>query len=279
MQIALIQVNRIPCSKDFFFGLGGSYNSIHLTQDSWGKGVGNITTNTGSNSNGNAEGTGAPFDNNSQSLAPEIQIGYFKHFINHPNYLYGFKLSYQYLNSTATNPNLYIPQVGTETSQTGVVSPLFGWVNVDAVQVTTKHQINLLGFLGESFGNKFFYLGVGPTIVNLKSQNYYSIGYAQFEGATVNVTGLVSYSTPSLWLFGGAAQLGMTYFITPSLFIDANYTYAITGSHTVNHSQSYAYISSLGSTVYNSTGNLYTKNTLRIKNQSVAITINKVFDV
>ncbi len=262
-----------------FLGLGASYNSIHLTQNSWGKGVGNITTNTGSNSNGVAEGTGAPFENNSQSLAPEIQIGYVKHFANHQNYLYGFKFSYQYLNSNATNPNLYIPQVGTITSQTGVTSPLYGWVNVDAVEVTTTHQFNLLGFIGETLGNKYFYFGVGPTLTNLTSRNYYSIGYAQFEGATVNVTGLISYSTPSLWLLGGAAQLGMTYYISPTWFIDASYTYSISASTTVNHQQSYAYTSSLGSTIYNSSGMLFTKNTLRIKNQTIGITLNKMLDV
>ena len=44
-----------------FLGLGAGYNSINLTQNSWGLCVSNILTSTGGNSNGIAEGNGAPF--------------------------------------------------------------------------------------------------------------------------------------------------------------------------------------------------------------------------
>lgn len=266
--------------EGLFFGLGTDYNSINLTQYSWGKGVGNITTSTGANSNGVAEGTGAPFKNTTHTFAPEIQAGYFRHFPCYQNYLYGVKFTYQFLGSTAVNPNLYIPQVGTTTSATtGAVSPLYGWVNVDQVQVTTNHQLALLAFVGQSFGNKYVYLGAGPAAFNIQSRNYYSIGYAQFNGDTINATGLISYSTPSLWLPGGAAQVGMTYFFDPSWFIDVSYTYAVSASRTVNHTQGYTNSSSVGTTAYISAGNLYTRNTVRVNNQSVRLTINKVLDV
>ena len=261
-----------------FLGLGASYNSINITQNSWGKGISNIQTSTGANSNGIAQGNGAPFHNLTNTLAPEIQAGYFKHFTGTEN-LYGLKFSYQYLGSTATNSNLYIPQLGTMVSNTGATSSLFGYVNADSVQVTTSHELTLLAFIGRSFGNKYVYLGAGPALFKLKSKNYYSIGYAEFEGATVNVTGLVSYSSPSIWAWGGAAQLGMTYFINPTWFIDASYTYAITGNNTTNHEQAFANSSSLGTTRYSTSGTLFTKDTLQVNNQALTLAINKVFDV
>lgn len=262
----------------FFLGLGGSYNSIDITQNSWGKGISNIQTNTGANSNGVAQGTGAPFHNTVNRFAPEVQAGYFKH-LNDTQNLYGVKFSYQYLGSTATNANLYIPQLGTMTSNTGSTSSLFGYVNADSVQVTTNHELMLLGFVGRSFGNKYFYLGAGPSLFNLKSKNYYSIGYAEYEGATVDVTGLVSYASPSIWAWGGAAQLGMTYFINPSLFIDASYTYAVTGENTTTHQQAFSNSSSLGSTHYTTSGTLLTKDTLSVSTQAVSLALNKVFDL
>lgn len=263
--------------EGFFAGLGGNYNSLNITQNSWGKGISNIQTNTGVNSNGVAEGSGAPFRNINNTLAPDIQIGYFKHY-GCAQDLYGFKFSYQYLNSTSTNSNLYIPQLGQMTSSTGETGALFGYVNADSVQVMTSHQLMLLAFVGRSFGSAYVYLGAGPTLFNLKSKNYYSIGYAEDEGVTINVTGLVSYSSPSMWLWGAAAQLGMTYFFDPSWFVDASYTYALTGSRTTNHEQAFTNSSSVGTTDYTTSGTLFTKDTLSVRNQSLTLTINKVFD-
>lgn len=262
-----------------FLGLGANYNFIDITQNSWGLGVSNIVTSTGGNSNGVAQGTGAPFNHTANRLSPEIQAGYFKQ-VTGTQQVYGLKFSYQYLGSTATNSNLYIPQLGQMTSSTGTTSALFGYVNADSVQVTTNHELTLLAFIGRSFdNNKYVYIGAGPSLFNLQSKNYYSIGYAEYEGATVNVTGLVSYSSPSIWACGGAAQLGMTYFISPTWFVDASYTYTRTGNHTSPHEQAFSNASSLGSTHYTTSGTLSTRDTLRVSNQAFTLAINKVFDL
>lgn len=261
-----------------FVGLGTSYNSTNITQNSWGLGISNIITNTGADSNGIAQGTGAPFHNTTTTFAPEIQAGYFKHITGTPN-LYGIKFSYQYLGSTATNSNLYIPQLGTSTSSTGVTSSLFGYVNADSVQVTSNHELTLLAFIGRAFSNKYVYLGAGPLLYNLQSKNYYSIGYADFDGTTIDVTGLVSYSSPSIWAWGGAAQLGMTYFISPTWFIDASYTYSIIGNNTARHEQTFTNMSSSGTTTFTTSGTLFTRDTLSVRTQAVTLSINKVFDL
>jgi len=262
----------------FFLGLGADFNSINLTQNSWGEGISNIQTTTGSVSNGIAEGTGAPFHPIINSLSPSFQAGYFKNIAGTPN-LIGVKFFYQYLNATATDTNLYIPQVGSTTSAvTGATSALFGYVNATSVQPTINQEMALLLFGGFSIGNTSFYLGAGPSLMNLKSRNLYSIGYADFEGATIDVTGLVSYSSPSFWSWGATAQLGATYFFNPCWFIDLAYTYTLTGSHTTKHQQTFANRSDLGTTVYATSGTLYTKDTMSVKNQSVMISINKVLN-
>lgn len=262
----------------FFIGVGASYNSLNLTQDSWGKGVSNIRTNTGANSNGVAEGTGAPFNVVNNILSPSLQAGYFKHLCDSPTIL-GVKFLYQYLNSTTTNYNLFIPQLGQTTSAvTGITSPLYGWVNANSVQSSATHEVTFLFLGGRSFGNASFYLGLGPSLINLKSQNYYSIGYADYEGATINVTGLVSYSSPSIWALGGTVQLGASYTFNPCWFLDLSYTYTFTGNNTTNHQQPFYNASSIGSTTYTTSGTIYTKQTLSLKNQTIMLTINRVFN-
>ncbi len=263
----------------FYLGLGPSYNTVNLTQNSWGKGVSNIQTSTGANSNGVAQGNGAPFHHIDDVLAPSLQVGYFKHIADTPNLL-GVKFFYQYLDTTATNSNLFIPQLGQTTSAiTGVTSPLYGYVNGNSVQATTNQEVALLVYAGRSFGNASIYVGAGPSLVNLKSKNFYSIGYANFEGTTLNVTGLVSYSSPSFWAWGGTMQMGATYFYTPSWFVDMSYTYTLTSSRTVNHQQTFANTSNFAGTTYTTSGTLYTKDTLSVKNQTLMLTINKVFNL
>lgn len=261
----------------FFFGVGAGFNSINLTQNSWGKGISNIVTNTGANSNGVAEGDGVPFHNITNTLSPSFQVGYFKHMADTPN-LWGVKFFYQYLDATATNSHLFIPQLGESTSvSTGVTSSLYGYVDGTSIQPKTNQDMTLLLFTGRSFGNASFYIGAGPSLVNIKSQNYDSIGYAVFNGATVNVTGLVNYSTPSIWTWGGTAQIGATYFFMPSFFLDLSYTYTATRDYTVNHQQNFTNTSSISTTNYTTSGTLYTRNTMSVKNQTLMLSINKVF--
>ena len=136
-----------------------------------------------------------------------------------------------------------------------------------------------MAFIGRSFGNKYFYLGAGPSLFNLQSNNYYSIGYTAYQASTIDVTGLVSYSSPSIWAWGGAAQLGMTYFISPTWFIDASYTYAITGNNTTLHEQAFSNSQISDFVSYFTSGTLFTKDTLSVSAQALTVAINKVFDI
>jgi opacity protein-like surface antigen len=268
-----------PTMNDgFFVGLGANLNSLNITQNSFGLGISNIATSTGANSNGVASGNGAPFNNISNSIAPGLQFGYLKHIGGTPN-LFGFKFSYEYIGSTMPNNDLFIPQIGQTTSAvTGVTSPLFGYVTAASIQPTINHELNLLALFGHSFGNASIYVGAGPALVNMKSGNYNSIGYAIVDGATVNVTGLVNYHTPSVWTWGGTAQLGANYFFSPTWFMDLSYSYTVTGTRTFNYQQNFVNNSTIAGLAYTTSGTLYTKNKISIQNQAVMLSFNKLFD-
>ena len=52
--------------------------------------------------------------------------------------------------------------------------------------------------------------------------------------AIVDQSGAPQDFSSSSWLIGGAAIVGVTYFLTPTWFLDLNYTYAATAGHTAN---------------------------------------------
>lgn len=266
-------------SQGFFLGLGGNYNALNMNQNAEGLGLSNITVNSVLTSRGAARGKAAPFKSTSLNLSPEIQAGYLKSF--NSDMFYGLKFTYQYLGLTTTIRDLYLPQTGLSTNvSTSNVNPMFGYAIADSVEITVDHDMNLFAMIGKMFGNKHFYLGAGPSLISIKSTNYNSIGYANIDGETLNVTGLVSYNTPTIWALGGAAQIGMSYFIDSSWFIDASYTYSIAGTRTSRYEQSFTNTSLAGSDTLDTSGILATKDTFKSTNlQSINLSINKIFDI
>lgn len=272
------QVDASPQDlQGVYFGLGVNYSSLNLTQNSWGLGISDLYTNSVFTSRGIADGNAAPFKNNALIFSPEIQVGFFKN-INPITY-WGVKFTYQYLNSTATNRDLYLPQTGVlATANPPGTSAMFGYAIADSVETTINHDLKLLFSIGQTICNQYLYMGVGPTLINLKSKNYNSIGYAIVDGVPLNVTGLVNYGSPNIWAWGGAAQIGMNYFINPCWFIDSSYTYSMTGSKTSPHEQTFANTSIIAGNTIFTTGILATEDTFkRVTSQTINISINKYF--
>ncbi|KTD60361.1 hypothetical protein Lsai_0111 [Legionella sainthelensi] len=266
-----------PNPHGFFIGVGGNYNSLRIQQDSWGLGISSLYIDGVYNSTGIAQGNAAPFKNTSQNLSPEVQAGYLRNY--NESVYYGIKFTYQYLGAVATNRDLYLPQIGVLTSSSGTKSPMFGYAIADSVETTINHDMNLFALIGKQFGNKSIYLGAGPSLISLQSQNYNSIGYAIVNGETLNVTGLVNYGSPTMWAWGGAAQIGMYYFITPSWFIDASYTFSALEGRISRHEQSFANTSTMNGDNLLTTGILATKDTFKTTLlQSVNVSINRMFD-
>lgn len=272
-------MGAVPNPQGFFIGLGGNYSSFNYTQNSWGLGISNLYTNSVLTSRGVAQGNAAPFHTTNSTFSPEVQAGYLKNFT--PDAYFGFKFSYQYLGLVVTNRDLYLPQSGVLTSFNPTsTSTMFGYAIADSVETSINHSMNLLAMVGKQFRNKYVYLGAGPSVMSLRSKNYNSIGYAIVDGETLNVTGLVNYSSPTIWAWGGAAQIGMSYFISSSWFIDASYTYSVAENHTSPHKQTFAHTTSAGGTTIETNGILATKDTFKTpKLQSFNVSINKLFDL
>ncbi|KTD10824.1 hypothetical protein Lgra_1790 [Legionella gratiana] len=261
--------------KGFFVGIGGSYSSVNLEKQTlWGKGVnsaylGPILTSTGS-----ASGYSDPFYQNENLFSPQGQVGYFQHFTASPNF-WGIKFIYDYLNAHFSDNNMTIAQAGSNYNViTGVTTDFTGNYLVDSVQTSVNHELLLLAFIGHSFQNINIYLGGGPVVFGMQSNIYNLVGYADYKGNPgTDISGAPVNLSQSMWEWGGAAQLGLTYFLNPSWFLDFNYTYARTGRNTIKYVSPFT--NQIGPD--HLVGTSYINPSQQVAAQSFSITMNKLF--
>ena len=131
----------------------------------------------------------------------------------------------------------------------------------------------LLPFLGLSVANLYFYGGGGPALLAIRSDIDNAIGFADVNGVHMDITGTPASFSSSNWVWGGAAQVGMTLFLDRNWFLDFNYTYTRTGQF----SDTYVGPFTSTSNGYTTTGTAYLTATDRISSQSVAVSINTAF--
>ncbi|MGJ0533995.1 outer membrane protein [Methylocystis sp.] len=164
-------------------------------------------------------------------IAPVGQVSYFNH-IGDSNWLWGSKFSYTYLDSQSSRSNVFIPQFGAVTFTVGGQDSLrfFGTGYLQSYQMRINHQLVLTPFIGRQFSNGFIYLGAGPSYSQIQTNLNNLTGFRHSEGATINQTALPANYQNSHWVWGGAATAGVTYFLTPSWFVDLNYTFSQTRS-------------------------------------------------
>jgi opacity protein-like surface antigen len=256
----------------FFFGLGGSYNSVNFgNRDMYVQGVSNVYQGPTLVANGFASGTNNVNMPMQSTLAPDIQIGYFQHFAD-SRWLWGTKFNYSYLGSTAAASSFLVPQAGSFTMG-ATVTPFTGNVPIGSFQTNVSHQMMWLAFLGHSFDAFSVYLGAGPSLSQIQTRYTNIAGFALLSGVPSLIAPRDDYST-SGWVAGGAVSLGATYFFNPNWFLDFSYTYDATLSQTgsfsgpfTNTSQGYTTIGTLSG---NSSGRLTT--------QSLNVSINVLFD-
>src|ERR1700722_16154787 len=74
----------------------------------------------------------------------------------------------------------------------------------------------------------------GPTLSQTRTRLNGLVGFALLDGGIVDQSGAPQDFSSSSWLVGGAAVVGVTYFLTPTWFLDLNHTYAMTEGHTAN---------------------------------------------
>jgi hypothetical protein len=260
-----------------FAGLGGSYNSVKVTQDLNPLiGLTNVFNPAGTLlAVGSAGGPAVPFHATETTFAPEAQVGYFRFFEAHPEYLLGLKFQYQYLDMTVSNNDIVAPQVGEFTTISGT-DTFTGRATTASSQVKVEDKLGLIAFLGHSFKQGYAYLGAGPSLFRTTNKMYNVTGYADLNGIPGNVSGAPTNFSSSSWVWGGAADLGMTYVFKPTWFLDVNYTYAITGKNSSNYIKAFTNVSA-NSNINRGTLNGTASN--RIVAQALIVSINKVFPV
>lgn len=141
-------------------------------------------------------------------------------------------------------------------------------------QSRVNHYFNFLAFTGLSFREFDFYLGMGPSLYNIKTNVYQAFGFANLSGIPREATGEpVSFSN-SKWVWGGAIQLGLSHAINTCWFFDVNYTYSISANCRNHFSAPYTTTLVGG---YTNTGTLFINTKSKIRAQSLSLTINRTF--
>ena len=88
------------------------------------------------------------------AFAPSFQAGYFQRF-GASDWLWGAKLSYNYLGTTSTNTNSIIPQFGSYTTIEHPAPVAFsGPAYVRASETSLLQEFDLIPFVGRAFGQR-----------------------------------------------------------------------------------------------------------------------------
>jgi opacity protein-like surface antigen len=222
--------SNVPRSL-FFAGAGGGLGIVASGEQSvFNKGLSMIFDNGVLLGTGTADGPPVTPDLGAEVTGvPLGQLGYFRHF-GDSDWLCGVKFSYSYLGATnLAAHNLVIPQVGTGTVPN--VPSFEGFSVIKSYEVFVDHQLSLVPFVGRSFKNSFVYAGAGPSLSHVGASLNDLVGFATFPKGSLlpglkDVSGRPQSDEQSQWAFGVAASGGLTYFITPSWFLDVNYTFS-----------------------------------------------------
>jgi hypothetical protein len=179
---------------------------------------------------GGSDQSGGPDSVCVSNGVPLGQLDYFQQF-GDIDWSAGVKSSYSDPgNMTLDKDTLITPQFGT-TSDPSV--PIFLGFSVSrSCQVFLDHQTTFMPFVGCSFRNSFVCAGAGPSLSRVGASLNDVVGFANMTGGPPPLNGLVDVSgrpqidAQTQWAFGIAASVGMTYFFTPSCFLDIGYTFS-----------------------------------------------------
>ncbi len=259
----------------FFAGLGGTYNSMNIERDLDAAGISDVyLTNGPFQASGEAGGPATDYKSSQSTLAPGLQLGYFRHFPN-SSLVWGAKFSYEYLGITDTDNAVNVPQAGNFTNN-GQATNFTGHVVVGSIQATLNHQLALMPFIGQSFKNSYVYFGAGPELFDIQTKINNTTGYADLNGVHTNITGSSANFSDDNWEVGGGAQVGVNYYFDPTWSLDLNYSYAMV-NYTIHDNGGFSNTSISGGTSYTTVGTLYFKNDQTVAVQSVMLSINKLF--
>jgi hypothetical protein len=257
----------------FFVGVGASYSFANFaTQSVYNKGVSTVFQSGVPTASGVADGPAVQTPMASQSTPALVaQLGYFRRF-GDSNFLWGSKLSYSYLGMSSTIQNLVIPQFGTSTA--AGVSTFDGYSVTGSYSVAIYNQTTFLPFVGYASGKAFLYAGAGPSVSQIKASLDSVVGFATINGTLTNISGPPQSFSSTNWTVGAAGALGLTYFLTPSWFLDLNYSFTAPNARTIFATSPF---SNPGTGTTSFAGTLIGNYSANLSTHAIALTINRAF--
>ncbi|MGE3316476.1 MAG: hypothetical protein AB7O26_15275 [Planctomycetaceae bacterium] len=252
----------------FFFGVGGSYNSIKVKQDLEATADSEVSVTQLLVATGTAGGSLGSFDETESSFAPTLQLGYFSA-PSYSDWAWGAKGSYRYLGTTLTNR--FLSTQPTELTSTGNAGAdtFAGHIGINAVRTEVNHEFALIPFLGHAFDRGRFYVGAGPVAIQTQTLIDQAFSYASVNGTPQYSIGSATDFSDTDWLWGGIGQIGLIYYIEPWWSIDLSYDCAVTGK--ASNSETAPFISATSD--YVDTGTLTVDSSHRVVAQSFMISL------
>jgi opacity protein-like surface antigen len=272
-------VNAPPATvwswSGFYIGAGGSFNWTRFDQALQGiSGIQNITIGPNLVAQAQEGGPYFDFNRNKSGFAPGVQLGYMVPFAG-GEWQAGLKFTYKYVN-IESKENVSIPQEGTLTTVVGppMNVPITGFVQISPAEINLKHQFAYIATIGRAFNRFTIYGGGGPTLFGVETNFKNGIPFAIIGSQTVMAGEPVSASNHN-WVWGGAAQVGVSYALAPRWFLDFAYTYARSGSFKIQNSVN---LTSPTRGPLMSSGSAVLNTHEQVTNQSVMLTLNRQFD-
>ncbi|MFJ1269718.1 hypothetical protein ACD661_14230 [Legionella lytica] len=253
-------VSAASAHTGLFIGLGGSYNVVRLNADL----LGTLNVTGGLPPLGVFAGARESFHNSAEDFALEAHAGYFKHFPG-SEWLWGLEFLYQY-----TNLNIRAPGSIQAIDLTDPAASTTDTISFAAIEAKVNDTLRLPAFIGRSYKNSFIYVGIGPTLLNTQ-QKISDIGdtdSAYYLGSSEGIF-------KNKWIWGGAVQAGMAYYVNSSWFFKLNYSCAFTGNYTIEKTVAFAPKMNQG---FNS-GTLSFHSRQSLVSHEVALSLNKVFSL
>lgn len=262
--------------RGFFLGFGlgvGATNFGH--QSLYAIGTSRNYTNGALTSAGTAAGPGSADLGTAGSPMPEVRLGYYAHFSNSP-WLWGFRVSYQDLLAERSESNLGIPQMGVNVSVSPYsVTPFTGVAVVQSYRVQADSRLGAMPFIGRDIGRGFVYLGLGGVMTHATTQLNGLVGYANYNGQDVNVSGAPQNFSSAGWVLGAGFTIGGTYFVTHDWFLDIAYSFDETAAQIGRYFSTFSNSATNPGTT--TQGNLIGQSSERIITNSVTVTVNRRF--
>jgi len=251
----------------WYFGLGASWNTL-IKRD-------NVTV-TWTQLNTfppNTVFTGDVFNEFFNFAAPIAQLGYWIP-ISDENWLFGIQAAYKYLGMTSQGNGTFLLNISS--------------INVLSTYITAlnkvEHEVIGLVYFGKHWGHNLGYFGLGPGFVSVNSiirnptviSNSVTVAQSAVQNQNVIVAQTVTANldlSSSKPILGAAAQLGYSYYFTPTWFFNVNYTYFATGYKTFTNSITQSLLNSINNTV---SSNLIFNRKINVRLQEFMISVNKV---